>query len=302
MKRILPLVFMVIILAGCNLPSKAAPTPSDADMATRVAQILTSMPSPTSQGTLLQPTSALPTARPTDVIVQVESPTPEPTTAPTATFTTTPTSTSAPAATPTLSPSDPAARLGAAAWTDNMDNGDNWPLGTDKYTALEFKDGSMRLTGLTGTDGWRLTWPKLTDFYLEASFLAPSCTGSDRYGLIVRVPNGLTPDRGYLVSFTCDGKYSLRRWNASVGTKGEMVTLIDWKESTAIKAGANQTNKMGIMAVGSRLIVYANGQLLGEAKDATFDKGYFGVFVGARQTEDLTIRVDQIRYWENPTP
>ncbi len=56
------------------------------------------------------------------------------------------------------------------------------------------------------------------------------------------------------------------------------------------------------MAIGDRLIVYVNGELVGEARDNTFGKGYFGVFVGARDTEKFTIKVDQVRYWENPTP
>ncbi len=306
MKRILPFVFIMILLAGCNLPSKALPVPttSEVEMATKVAQILTSMPSATSPVTIISPTSVLPTVKSTEVLAPITAPTlaptVQPTTAPTATAT--PASTNAPGNTPTLSPSDPAARLGSAAWTDNMDNGDNWPVGPDKFTSLEFKDGSMRLTGITTTDGWRLTWPNLTDFYIEMTVLAPSCTGTDRYGLMVRVPDGTTPDRGYLFGFSCDGKYSLRRWNASIGTKGEMVNLINWTSNTAIKAGPNQTNKMGLMAVGSRLILYANGQMLGEVKDSTFAKGFFGVFVGARETQDMTIRVDQIRYWDNPTP
>jgi hypothetical protein len=81
-----------------------------------------------------------------------------------------------------------------------------------------------------------------------------------------------------------------------------MVNLINWTSNAAVKAGENQTNRLGFMAVGDRLIVYVNGQLMGEVNDNTFHQGYFGVFVGARETDDFTIRVDQVRYWEDPTP
>jgi hypothetical protein len=305
MKRIFPIILIAFLLAGCDLLAPVAPTPSDDDMATRVAQILTSMPTATSQIVIQSPTAGLPTVQPTDVLVPVQEATQEPTTAPTevlvATETPTPTTTATPVNTATPSPNDPVARLGNASWVDDMNNGNNWPTGPDKYTAMEFKDGSMRLAGLSTTDGWRLSWPELTNFYLEMTFQTTDCKASDRYGMFARVPDGTNPDRGYLFGFTCDGQYSLRRWNASIGAKGEMVNLVKWTSSPAIKAGSNQTNKMGLMAVGDRLILYANGQLLNEVNDGTFHKGFFGVFVGAKETDNFTIRVDQVRYWENPS-
>jgi len=313
MKRILPLIFVVVLLTGCNLPASETPTPAEDMMSTQVAQILTSMPTASAQPAIQSPTPPLPTVKPTDVLAPVSTATGEPTAAPTeeqptqaptkaSTATQNPTTTTAPANTPTPLPNDPAARLGNPDWVDDMNNDDNWPVGPDKFTAIEFKDGSMHLTGLTTTDGWRLTWPKLDDFYLEMTFQVGDCKASDRYGMILRVPDGTNPDRGYLFGFSCDGQYSLRRWNASIGAKGEMFNLVSWTTSPAIRAGANQTNKMGIMAIGDRLLMYANGQLLGEVKDGIFDEGFFGVFVGARETEGFTIRVDQVRYWENPSP
>lgn len=307
MKRIIPLILLIVILAGCNLPATKAPTPSEADASTQIAQILTSMPTATAQIVIQSPTAPLPTVKPTDVLAPVSTATSQPTTAPTEAATETPTATpplvntATPVNTPTPLPNDPAARLGNPAWSDDMDDSDNWPIGPDKYTSIEFKDGSMRLTGLSTTDGWRLSWPKLDDFYLEMTFQVGDCKASDRYGMFVRVPDSTNPDRGYLFGFSCDGQYSLRRWNASIGAKGEMINLVSWTHSPAIKAGANQTNKMGFMSTGSRLVLYANGQLLSEVNDSIFDEGFFGVFIGAKETEDFTVRVDQVRYWENPS-
>ncbi len=303
MKRIIPILLLAVVLAGCNLPASKAPTPSEVEMSTKVAEILTAVPTATAQIVIQSPTAPLPTVRPTDVLAPVATATSQTVVEATATASATATQavTAAPTNTVTPLPNDPAARLGSASWVDDMDDGDNWPVGPDKFTAVEFKDGAMRLNGLSTTDGWRLTWPKLEDFYIEMTFQVPDCKASDRYGMIVRVPESNTPDRGYLFGFTCDGQYSLRRWNANIGSKGEMANLVRWTSSPAVKAGANQTNKMGILAVGDRLVLYANGQLLGEVKDSIFSEGYFGVFVGARETEDFTIRVDQVRYWENPS-
>ena len=67
-------------------------------------------------------------------------------------------------------------------------------------------------------------------------------------------------------------------------------------------AGSNVTNRMGIFAVGSRLILYANGQLLTEIQDTLYPSGYFGIFVGSDVTEDLTVYVDEMSYWLDPQP
>lgn len=311
MKHILTILTAAGLLAGCGLIDRAAPTLSEEDkMATQVAQILTSMPtSSNAEGKIPTPVqlTQLPTATvevtlpPTSLPSATTAPSPTnalPTDTPQATASSSPTPQPTIAYTPPAT--DPTTKLGGADWSDSMDDGDNWPTGADKFTDITFADGMMRLTGLTTTDGWRMTYPELDNFYLEVTFQVNDCKGSDRYGVITRVPVLNSPDRGYLFGFTCDGKFSLRRWNASIGAKGEMINLIAWKTSAAINTGSSQTNRLGLMAVGDRLILYANGQNIGEVKDSTFAKGYFGIFVGARETEDFTIRVDQVRVWKNP--
>lgn len=327
MKKWMIALMALFLISGCNGLFQPMPTPSEDAVATQVAAILTTMPTATTESGG-QPTQSLPTILPTETLpAPTETPEPtqppvsptetaaqpiasstetatQPTTAPTETLppTFTPTVQPTPTLAFTLSPNDPAARLGPASWTDNMDRDNNWPTGTDQFTEISFSDGVMFLTGLTTIDGWRLTWPELTDFYLEATFQTANCAANDRYGMIVRVPESRDPNRGYLVGLSCDGKVSLRRWDATVGARGEMVNLIAWTAKSAVKAGSNQTNRLGLMAIGDRLIVYVNGELVGEVRDNTFRKGYFGVFVGARDTEKFTIKVDQVRYWENPTP
>ncbi len=317
MKRFLPFLLIAALLAGCSaFNNTEVPTPDDSTISTQVAQILTTMPTSTIAVQGSNPTQQLPTIPVTVVpantatqppaqdAATAQPPTPTETVAPTETATAAPTATGQPTATIAFTPppGDPINQLGNPTWVDDMNDGKNWPLGTDKYTSLDFSNGVMSLTGLTTTDGWRLTTPLLTNFYLEVTFQTTTCGGDDRYGVFVRVPDATNADRGYLLGFSCDGQYSLRRWNAEIGAKGEMINLIDWTKSDAINSGQNQTNRMGLMAVGDRLIVYANGKMLKEADDNMFSQGYFGVFIGARETENLTVRVDQVRYWDNPTP
>jgi hypothetical protein len=231
--------------------------------------------------------------------------TPVGTSLPTVQITTLPTAAAGPTVTP--APGDPRARLGAPSSTDPMDNASTWiwPTGTDKFTTGSFSGGYQLITALTGTDGWRMANPTgktFTNLYLEATIRTGACSGSDHYGLIFRVPEVSEPDQGYLFGITCDGRYSLRRWNSEVGQKGEMKWLVNWTNSSAIVSGANQVNRIGAMMVGSRLLLYANGALLTEVQDTQYPSGNFGVFVGSDATENLTIYVDEMSYWLNPQP
>ena len=311
--RMIIVMTLLGLLSACTLPlTTATPPPvSDSDMATRVAKILTEMPTTTSA----IPTGELPpipTSTPEVTIetatLEVESPTSMPPTStpePTATNTSLPPTATivasvAPGFTPP--PDNPRTKLGTANWTDPMDDGDNWPTGPDKYTSIGFSDGKLKLTGLTTTDGWRLvSTEKLTNMYLEMTVSTGNCSGSDRYGFLFRVPNAFEANRGYLFGISCDGSYSFREWDATIGAKGLMTTHINWTNDTAIQAGSNKTNTIGVMAVGDKLVLYANGVLLKEVKDGTFTEGSFGIFVGARETTNFTISVDEISYWKNPS-
>lgn len=210
----------------------------------------------------------------------------------------TPTSGPTPGPTSTLPAGDIRSTLGNPTYRDTLSAGNNWPLGADDFTSAKVENGELHLTGLTTTDGWRLTWPLVKDFYLEMSVRTGNCTGNDRYGLMVRVPDKTAADRGYLLGITCDGRYSLRAWD---GPKETMTQLINLTSSTAIVSGSQATNRVGLWAKGEQLALYVNGTLLAQFQDSAFVKeGAFGIFVGARQTENFTIHVDEIAYWENP--
>jgi hypothetical protein len=300
-------IFLILLaaltLGGCNFPTfESEPTESSDDrMATEIAKILTGTPvqiliSPTTQG-------ATPSAdvTPTETVaVIVEEPTPTPTMTftliPTGETTTpTPTGTAEPSPTATLSENDPALTLGNPDWIDTMDDGDNWPTGVNEYTTIDFENGYLKLTAEKDVDGWRLSWPFLENFYLESKMQTPDCTGTDHYGLMFRVPANANANKGYLFGITCDGKYSLRRWDGTT-----MHTPIGWTAHEAINKGENSLNKLGIWADGASLALYINGEKVDDLQDNNFPEGSFGIFVGKDNTDDLTVWVDEIRYWLIP--
>jgi hypothetical protein len=219
-----------------------------------------------------------------------------------ATATATKSATTVPTASgPTATPiaGDPRATLGTPTWKDPMDKGDNWPTGDDPagFTEIAFQNGYMELTGLKPIDGWRLTFEKLSNVYLEMTVNTGSCLPQDRYGFIARVPALTDANKGYLFGFTCDGKFSLRKWD---GASNSMTNFIAWKTNAAINAGANKVNRLGVMMKGNKLSMYANGVLLGEVLDNTWLEGNFGIFAGAHESAKYTLKVDEVNYWKVP--
>jgi hypothetical protein len=292
------LVILVAFFAlGVGACAAAQPpaAPNADELATRVSGTLTAIPPAIPLPTAIEPAATSSTEPPT----ATEAP-PTPTETPAATATALPTLTPTPSFTPlatrTLPADDPRATLGNPTWRDEFASGANWPLGEDSFTRAQVADGELVLTGLTTTDGWRLSWPVVKDFYLEMTVQTGTCSGSDHYGLIARVPDLHTANRGYLFGVTCDGRYSLRAWDGEA-----MTNLVRATTGTSIQAGSEQLNRVGLLATGDQLILYVNGARLTEIEDSRFsEEGSFGVFVGARQTSNFTIHVSEIAYWESP--
>jgi hypothetical protein len=98
------------------------------------------------------------------------------------------------------------------------------------------------------------------------------------------------------VAFSCDGSYWIFRLDGVDPWRA--VDLVTWTKSDFIKAGANQSNVVGVKAVGSTLSFYANGHLLKELTDTKYSKGRFGMFVRADVTAGYTYRPVEVEYWD----
>jgi hypothetical protein len=323
MKKLSALLLIAVLLSACG--AGQTPAVSDAEMQTKVAAILTAMPTatggvpttaapnvvtatsslPTVAPTATQPaptaaaTKAVPTAASTAASTQPPAPTatkPGATAAPTATKPpATPVPTQGPTA--TLASSDPRAALGQPTWQDKMSTSDNWPTGDDPagFTSIDFKNGALLLTALKNKDGWRMAVSdSLTNFYLEETVNTGSCSGKDRYGLIFRVPVVSNPDHGYLAAFTCDGQYSFRKWD---GPDNSMSALTIWKTNKAINTGPNQVNRLGVLLQGGTMTLYANGIQLTSVSDPSYTAGFFGIFSGAITSSQYTVSIKEVDYW-----
>lgn len=295
--KVLIVLLLASFLAGCNLP---ATTPTDippgentpdavytAAVLTVAAQLTQVVPIEETEPPVVTATAPAPTLQstqtqePTDAGVTEASPTTE--SSPTATL----------APTPTLSSSDPRAALGEPTFTDSFDDYDNWSFSDDEHTGMTVNDGRLEMVAFNPDfwEGWTITWVSGVDFYAEMTAAPQNCSGADRYGILFRAANDAS--EGYLFGFTCDGQYSLRIWNGD-----EFLEVVDWTASPHIKAGAGNTNRVGVLTDSDSIKLYANGNLLQEVHDDTYEEGHVGVFVGSANTEDFTVYIDQMDWWD----
>jgi len=297
---ILLIIGLGITVVGCGLIPRYQQA-EEQYLETRVAEMLEELPTEEAQPEPVEESAAVLQATATLEAVWEEVETEEPQateeTEEEATLMPEPTATLPP--TPTEESYDPGEYLGKPTWKDNFDEVKYWVFGSDDYTTATLENGRMKLVALSEEPGWRIASTEvLTDAYMEVDFEVQKCSGSDRYGIIFRVPEKVDYNQGYIFSVTCDGRYSLRLWD---GLTKKSIWVKYYAASDAINDGASQSNRLGVMTIENDIGLYINGEKVEVIEDETFTAGYFGVYINRDKTEKLTVFVDNAKYWLKPT-
>jgi len=209
-----------------------------------------------------------------------------------------PSPTPTPELTPTSTPeTDPRQELGNSAWGAVFEDGtQTWYQYDHSNGKAEVRDNKLVLTSYkaNGYDNWSMSYPPMTDFYLEVRFTTgPECAGKDRYGIFFRAPDST---HGYLYNASCDGAFQVREWNGE-----EFTELIGWTVSEHIIPGPEVEHRLGVWAEGDQYKLYVNGFQVGEFSDDTYvEEGTFGVAHAAAETVNFTVDVTEAKAWELP--
>lgn len=193
---------------------------------------------------------------------------------------------------PTRSPSDLALTFGDPDWSDGFDTDENWGTYQTNYSQVEISGGQLRFT-LFETGGgptWALSWPTVTNFYMEATAQTPQqCSGKDAYGLVFRAD---TADQGYRLEIFCDGIYRLVAFSPSG------IQVLAGGTHEAINAGPNQINRLAVWVENKVIVIHINGVAITGFEDNTFRAaGRFGFTITAEETEPFTVLFDDLAFW-----
>lgn len=149
---------------------------------------------------------------------------------------------------------------------DFSDPGSGWEVGDYPGGSVGYRDGSYVVTSTGGKMMWGLAYQSFRDVVIEVdatqAYAGPE--NDNAYGVMCRVqPN----DDGYLLRVSGDGYYSI-----AIENNEEIEALVDWTRSDVIRQG-DATNHLRAVCDGSDLVLFVNGELLGEASDSTFSEG-----------------------------
>jgi len=294
-------LFFILILSSCNLPTKTtAQPPTQANPQDLIASMVaaTVIAKPTNQAVQTQAAPTLTLVTPTAAAATA---TVSPSATPALTDTLMPTP--GPTSSPTSASNDFASTLGQPTWKDTFsDSGGFFLKGTnsyeDEHTRIAIENGLMTLTSFGSPPnwlGWRLANPTVKNFYLETSFVTHNCSGADRYGMVFRAPD-FDSGFGYYLAFTCDGRYRLERMDDA-----GLTYVTPYSTSSDLLAGAEQNNRMGVLATDSTYAIYINGIKQMVVIDAHFQEaGHFGPFIAYAQNQNFSIDLKSIAYWIMP--
>ncbi|NIS82455.1 MAG: hypothetical protein GTO14_20110, partial [Anaerolineales bacterium] len=172
--------------------------------------------------------------------------------------------------------------------SDSFD-GKTWGEHDHANATYDLEDG--HLLGIDHEPEERfIYWSLYTEYapadpYAEVSATNGDCVAKDSVGFVIRVQADETPS-GYALEISCDGSYRFRNHHGSKAAD----ELIPWTPSDVINTGANATNRIGLWGYKAKFHLFINGQQVAEFYDPFIKHtyGYFGVYVRASNTFDLT--------------
>lgn len=204
---------------------------------------------------------------------------------------------------PAVPPLDPELEFkGSKRFIETFDTEDNWITGAgsppDTENIFMFVDGGiMQVTGKIQTyHTWWYSNKRIGNGYVEMDVNTGKCETDDAYGFIVRGALSGESARGYIIGFTCDGKFFVNRLDSDQAYP-TFVIYIPTPGDT-LNRGTNQINTVGVKMDKETISIYANGYLVGQFFDAAHEYGRYGLFVSAGPTANYTYEVSEIRIWD----
>lgn len=133
-----------------------------------------------------------------------------------------------------------------------------------------------------------LSEPTFSDFTLEVDVTQLAGDPESSAGVMFRLQS---PDEFYRFDITASGLYLAERRNAD----GSWTRLVpDWSESSAIKQGLLETNRLKVAATGPSISLYVNDELLLQVADDTYSSGNIALEAGTFGRAGLQVAFDNV--------
>jgi hypothetical protein len=137
-----------------------------------------------------------------------------------------------------------------------------------------------------------LQTPGFTDFILEVDVRQLQGDLQSSFGVLFRMQN---PNQFYRFEITGNGMFMLERRNGD-GTWTRF--LEDWVDSSAIRQGYNEVNRLKIRAIGPNISIFANDMLLFQGSDSAYTSGTIALDAGTFTQPGLQVAFDNLEVRE----
>lgn len=173
---------------------------------------------------------------------------------------------------------------------DFSDPNSGWLLDADADREFTYEDGEYSILANMPDSWWWAAAPTdvlFSDFTVEVDLRQLSGLEQHNYGIVFRAQG----DNFYRFGISGAGEYALFKVQ-----NDRWIRLLDWTKSTTIRPGSG-SNHLKVTAKGSKISLYANGELLASINDASFAQGAIGIYVEKRGTMDAQVRFDNIKVY-----
>ncbi len=177
----------------------------------------------------------------------------------------------------------------------------------------QVSEGNLTITDTESTTSFRwstnLSQTLPADYFLaEVTVTLRLCSGSDSYGLMIRVDPDPNKGTGYALEVSCQGSYRIRRFDAPSRTTelthtAEGINITEpggWTPSDVITNRIGAQNRIGLLARGNKLWAVINEKVLRSAIDDQYRSGCFALYVNAVEHSKASVSFDDFAIWKIP--
>jgi hypothetical protein len=171
---------------------------------------------------------------------------------------------------------------------DFSDPTSGFSVGQDSDGGVEYADGALRVTVLHQGFEWYSFSRRIKeqDVVVDADATWGTQATLTEIGLICRWAD---PDNYVAAAISDDATYSI--WQKR---ESELVRLVDWRQAPPMARGSGASHHFRLTCAGDHIRFEVDGNLLGEATDASPGVGDIALLAGLRGTDPLVVSFDNV--------
>lgn len=173
---------------------------------------------------------------------------------------------------------------------ESFESEGSWIVGQDATAEGRIANGEYEMTiDQSGDIFWVTSGHNFADGIYEVEAKHASGVVDNGFGMLFRVDN--EQKRFYMFKVSSDGYVFIGRCNEGCSEVNSLVTT-DWFASSAINQGEEATNVLRVIASGSEMSFFVNGEEVGHASDDVLTQGDIGLMAETFAPGGLQVAFD----------